>query len=141
MNFHESNPVQTQASQKRLKFQFNSKVISNKRNYTQEVPQLIQKNSETKSVTFNTKDNQPNYQQRLTAFGIPPNTPTPHDSPTERKVNSYNYASPSREEDPITSFQERIQQPTLPHKIDPSLTQPHSIGGRGIGAYARYEGG
>ena len=55
MNFHESNPVPTQASQKRLKLQFNSIYISEKRNYTQEVPQLIQKNSETKSVTLSTK--------------------------------------------------------------------------------------
>ena len=45
MTFHESNPVPAQATQKRLKFQFNSKFISKKRNYTQEVPQLIQKNS------------------------------------------------------------------------------------------------
>ena len=141
MNFHESNPVPTQASQKRLKFQFNSIFISEKRTYTQEVPQLIQKNSESKIVTFNTKDDQLNYQQRLTAFGIPPNTPTPHDTPTERKVNDNNYASPSQEEDFITSFQSRIQQPTPPRKINPSLIQPHSMGGRGRGAYARYGGG
>ena len=123
MNFHESNPVPTQVSQKRLKLQFNSKSISEKRKYTQEVPQLIQKNSETKSVTFNTKDDQPNYKQRLTAFGILPNTPAPHDSPTERTVNGKNYTSPSREEDLITSFQARIQEPTPPHKTNPSLIQ------------------
>ena len=86
MKFYKSNPVPTQASKKRLKIQFNTKSISEKRDYTQEVPQLIQKNSETKIVTFNTKDDQPNYQQRLTTFGIPPNTPAPHDSPTERTV-------------------------------------------------------
>ena len=110
MNFYESNPVPTQASQKRLKIQFNSKSISEKINYTQEIPQLIKKNSETKSVTFNTEDDQPNYQQRLNVFGIPPNTPAPRDSPTERKVNDNIYASLSREEDPITSFQTRIQE-------------------------------
>ena len=38
MKFHESNPVPTQASQKRLKLQFNSKSISERRTYTQEVP-------------------------------------------------------------------------------------------------------
>ena len=140
MNFHESNLVPTQASQKRLKLQFYSISITEKRTHTQEIPQLIQKNNETKSVTFNTVD-QINYQQRLTAFGIPPNTPAPHNPPTERKVNDNNYASPSREEDPITSFQARIQQPTPPHTINPSFTQPHSIGGRGREAYARYDGG
>ena len=140
MNFHESNPVPTQVSQKRLKLQFNSTSISEKRNYTQEVTQLIQNNSETKSVTFNNKDDQQNYQQRLTAFGIPPNTLALHDSPTERTVNGNNYASPSREEDPITPVQARIQQPTPPHKTNPLLTH-HSMGGRGRGAYARYGGG
>ena len=141
INFHESNPVPTQASQKRLKLQFNSISIFEKRTYTQEVSQLIQKNSETKSVTFNTKDDQPNYQHILTAFGIPPNSPAPHESPTERKVNDNNYASPSIEKNLITSFQARIQQPTPPHKIKPSLTQPHSMGSRGRWAYARYGGG
>ena len=140
-NFHESNPVTTQASQKRLKLQFNSISISEKRTYTREVPLLIQKNNETKSVTFNTTDDQLTYQQRLTAFGIPPNTPATQDSPTERNVNDNNYASPSREEDPITLFQARIQQPTPPHRINPSLTQPHSMGDRGRGACARYGGG
>ena len=53
--------------------------ISDKRNYTQEVPQLIQKNSETKSITLNTNDDQLNYQQRLAEFGIPLNTPVSHD--------------------------------------------------------------
>ena len=62
MNFHESNPVLTQASQNRLKLQSNSKSISDKRNYTQEISQLIQKNSETKNVTFNTDDDHLNYQ-------------------------------------------------------------------------------
>ena len=96
MTFHESNLVPTQASQKRLKVQFNSKSISEKRNYIQEVPQSIQKNSETKSVTFNTNDDQPNYQQKLGEFGIPPNTSSPHDYSTERKVNGNNYTSSSR---------------------------------------------
>ena len=36
MTFHESNPVPTQASQKRLNLQFNSNSISEKRNYTQD---------------------------------------------------------------------------------------------------------
>ena len=85
MNFHESNPVPTQASKKRLKLQFNSISITEKRTHTQEVPQLIQNNNETKNVTFNT-DDQINYQQRLTVFGIPPNTPPPHNPPTEKKI-------------------------------------------------------
>ena len=38
ITFHESNSVPAQASQKRLKLQINSKSISEKRNYTQEVP-------------------------------------------------------------------------------------------------------
>ena len=59
----------------------------------------------------------------------------------ERDANDNNYASPSCEEDPITSFQARLQQPTPPHKINPSITQPQSMGGRGRGAYARYGGG
>ena len=141
MNFYESNPVPTQASQKRLKLQFNYKSISEKRNNTQEVPQLIQKNSETKSVTFNTNDNQLNYQQRLAEFGTPPNTPAPHNYSMERKFNGNNYALSPRGEDPIISFQARIQQPlTPPHKNNPPFTQPHSLGGRGRGAYARYGG-
>ena len=140
MNFHESNPVPTQASQKRLKLQFNSNPITDKRAHTQEVPQLIQKNYKTKSVTFNT-DDQLNYQQRLTAFGTPSNTPTPPYPPMERDANDNNYASPSCEEDPITSFQARLQQPTPSHRINPSITKTHSMGGRGRGAYARYGGG
>ena len=83
---------------------------------------MIQKNSETKSVTFNTNDDQSNYQQILAEFGIPPNTSAPRDYSTKRKVNENNYVSFSREEDPITSFQIRIQQPiTSPHKINQSL--------------------
>ena len=115
--------------------------ISDKRNYTQEVPQLIQKNSETKSITFNTNDDQLNYQQRLAEFGIPLNTPAYHDYSMERKANGNNYASSSRKEDPITLFQAKIQQPIAPpHKTNPPLTQPYSLGGRGRGAYARYVG-
>ena len=103
---------------------------------------MIQKNNETKSVTFNTNDDQPNYQQRLTELRIPPNTLSPHDSLMEKKVNGNNYASSSRVEDPITSFQARIQQPlTPPHKNNPPLTQPHSLGGRDRWAYAKYGGG
>ena len=60
----------------------------------------------------------------------------------ERKANGNNYASSSRGEGPITSFQARIQQPsTPPHKNNQPLIQPHSLGGRYRGAYARCGGG
>ena len=76
MIFHEANPVPEQASQKRLKLQFNS---NSKRNSIQEVPQLIQKNNDIKSVTFNKVEDQPNYQQRLDEFGtLSNNISTPH---------------------------------------------------------------
>ena len=76
MIFHEANPVPEQASQKRLKLQFNS---NSKRNSIQEIPQLIQKNNDIKSVTFNKVEDQPNYQQRLDEFGtLSNNISTPH---------------------------------------------------------------
>ena len=49
MTFHELNLVPEQASQKILKLQFNSTSISVKRNFIQEIPQLIQKNNDIKS--------------------------------------------------------------------------------------------
>ena len=102
---------------------------------------MIQKNNEIKSVTFNTNKDQPKYQQRLDEFGTPSNTSAPHDYSTESKVNGNNYASSSREKDPIISFQARLQQPiTSPHKINPTITHPYSLGGRGGGVYARYGG-
>ena len=143
MTFHESDPVPTQGSQKRLKLQFNSTSISAKRNFIQDIPQLIQKNNDIEIVTFNNVEDQPNYQQRLDAFGTPPNNIlTPHNYSKEIKVNGKNnHVSSTREEDPIISIQGRLQQPnTPPHKINPSTTPPHPIGGRGRGAYARYGG-
>ena len=56
--FHDSNPVPEQASQKRLKLQFNSSSISEKRTLIPEIPQAIQKNNYTKSVTFNNVEDQ-----------------------------------------------------------------------------------
>ena len=89
MTFHESNPVSVQSSQKQLKFRFNANSISEKRNSTKEIPQLIRKENEIKSVTFNNVENQPNYQQRLDDFGKPPNySPTPpHYQLKESKAN------------------------------------------------------
>ena len=79
MTFHKYNTVPEQTSQKRLKLQFNSISISAKRNFIQEVPQLIQKNNDIKSVTFNKVEDQPNYQQRLDEFGtLSNNISTPH---------------------------------------------------------------
>ena len=88
MTFHESNPVPEQASQKRLKLQFNSSSISEKRTLIPEIPQAIQKNNYTKSVTFNNVEDQPHYQRKLNAFGTPPkNISTPHNYSEKSQVN------------------------------------------------------
>ena len=79
ITFYESNPVSTQSSKKRLKLQFNTNSIPEKINSTQDIPQLIRKENEIKSVTFNNVEDEPNYQQRLDDFGTPPNySPTHH---------------------------------------------------------------
>ena len=52
MQFLESNPVQDNSFQKRLKIQFNENSITTKRDATLDIPQTIHNQSETKSVTF-----------------------------------------------------------------------------------------
>ena len=143
MTYHESNPVPAQSSKKRLKLKFNAKSIPEKRNSTQEIPQLTQKENDIKSVTFNNIEDQPNHQQRLDDFGTPPNySPTsPYYQLKESKANRRdNYIKPTSEEDPTTSFKKRIKQPTpTPHKINQPTTQQHSIRGTDREAYTRYE--
>ena len=126
MTFHELNPVPEQASQKILKLQFNSTSISVKRNFIQEIPQLIQKNNDIKSEPSTTlRTNQTiNNDQMHSEYHL---TTSQHHTTTQRKLKllKNNHVSSTREEDPI------IQQlNTLPHKINPPTTQPHSIGGR-----------
>ena len=144
MTFHESNPVPEQTSQKRLKIQFNSSSISAKRNLSPEIPQVIQKNNHTKSETFNNVEDQPHYQRKLDAFGTSPNNiSTPHNYSEESLVNGHhNKVQSTREEDPITSFQEKLKQPSIPHRnTKTSTTHSNSSGSSGRGAYARYGGG
>ena len=142
-----TNPTQSQYNlhKKRLEIQINANSIPEKRKSTQEIPQLIRKENEIKSGTFNNVEDQPNYQQRLNEFGILPNcSPTPpYFQLKESKANGRDsYVKPIGEEDPITSFQKRIIQPTpLPHKINQPTTQQYSIRGRDRGAYTRYVGG
>ena len=140
--FHDSNPVPEQASQKRLKLHFNSSSIPEKRTLIPEIPQAIQKNNFTKSVNFNNVEDQPNYQRNLDAFGTPPkNISTPPNYSEENQVNGKDTKVQStREEEPDTSFQGRIQQPSNPHRNTTSPTNLYHPTGR-PGAYTRYGGG
>ena len=121
MQFHVSNPVPEVSSHKRLKFQFIEKSHSNKRNAIKEIPQPIHNKSETKSVTSIS-------------------------SKSRGETKSVTFDD---EEEPITSFQQRLKQfGTPPQVINPTTQHqwttgypPHqqqSNGGRGREAYARY---
>ena len=144
MSFHESNPVPSQSSHKRLKVQFNYNAISEKRNFNPKMPQLIQHNTEEKTVTYNNIEEQPNYQQRLEEFGTPTQfqPSNPQLISKESSANAKNQSTKViEEEEPITSFQQGLNNLViLPFKSN-STFQQQSTGGGGRGAYARYGGG
>ena len=133
MSFHESNPVQSQSSHKRLKIQFNFKAILDKRNSNPETPQLIQHHTKVKTVTFNNIEEQSNYQQRLSDFGTPIKfqSSTPQLTSMERSANEKNQSTKfTDDDDPITSFQKRLNNSvTLPLKTN-STTIPTTINWR-----------
>ena len=123
MHFHESNPVPDTTSHKRLKLQFNEKPNPTKRTFPNDTPQPLHNKNETKSVT----------------------------SVSSRSRSEVKSVTFDDEEEPITSFQQRLKQfGTPPQVITPTNHQTfstgylsslqHSIGGRGNGAYARYGG-
>ena len=124
MQFHESNPVPKTSSHKWLKFQFNDKYNSTKRNSTTEIPQTIHNKNETKSIT----------------------------SISSRSRGETKSVTFDDEEEPIISFQQRLKafgtplqviNPTNPQHV--SMDFPSSLqqltGGRGRGEFARYRGG
>ena len=111
MTFYESNLVPAQSSKKWLKLQFNANSIPEKRNSTQDIPQLIRKANEIKIVTFNNVEDQQNYHQRLDDFGTPPNysPTTSHYQPKESKANGRdNYVNPTSKEDSYYIIQREI---------------------------------
>ena len=124
MHFHESNPVPDTSSHKRLKLQFNEKPNPTKRTFPNDTPQTLHNKNETKSVT----------------------------SISSRSRSEAKSVTFDDEEEPISSFQQRLKQfGTPPQVISPTNHQTfsngyasslqHSIAGRGNGAYARYGGG
>ena len=124
MHFHESNPVLDTTSHKRLKLQFNEKPNPTKRTSPNDTPQPLHNKNETKLVTF----------------------------VSSRSRSEAKFVTFDDEEEPITSFQQRLNRfGTPPQVITPINHQTfstgypsslqHSIGGRGNGAYARYGGG
>ena len=82
MHFHESNPVPETSSHKRLKLQFNDKPNSTKRNSINDIPQPLHYNNATKSVT----------------------------SIISRSRSEAKSVTFDDEEEPITSFQQRLKQ-------------------------------
>ena len=125
IHFHESDPIPEISSHKRLKLQFNDKPNSTKINSLNDIPQPLYNRNETKSVT---------------SIGSR--------SRSEDKSVTFD-----DEEEPITSFQQKLNQfGTPPQVINPtnhqtpftgypSLFQQHSNGDRGSGTYAKYRGG
>ena len=124
MHVHKSNPVPDTSSHKRLKLQFNETTNPTKRTFPHYTPQPLQNKNETKSVT----------------------------SVSSRSRSEAKSVTFDDEEEPITSFQQRLKQfGTPPQVITPTNHQTfstgypsslqHSIAGRGNGAYARYGGG
>ena len=124
MHFHESTPVPDTSSNKRLKIQFNEKPNPTKRTFPNDTPQTLHNKTEKKSVT----------------------------SISSRSRSEAKSVTFDDEEEPISSFQQRLKQFDTPPQVItrtnhqtfstgyPSSLQ-HSIAGRGNGAYARYGGG